>query len=166
MPDRSGAPAPDDFDAARGAAPATTQNAPARAQGWEHANNPSFPTAGGAAPADAGIVDERDLQRASRESLLDGTGDTTYAQDGAAEARRDATAAPADARLLDEIHRRLVGHRWLDSHDVEIAVHDGVVSITGRIATRTMRRELEDTCHAIPGVRDVMMHVRLDDAVA
>lgn len=141
----------------------TTANRPARADGWEQANVPSFPWTGGAGADDAAITDERDLQRASLEQVRGTVGDTRYG-----ETVRDATSTRPhdrphadDERLLDDIHRRLVSHPWLDSSDVEVRVRDGVVSLDGRVPTRTMRRELEDTCHAVHGVHDVLVHVRV-----
>ncbi len=138
----------------------TTQNTPARAAGWSDANEPpSFPSTTGTRPADAGITDERDIQRAALEAARGDVGDTRFA-----ETLADTAAAPAhdgDARLLDAIHRALVSHAWLDSRDVEVAVDAGVVRLTGTVATRTMRRELEDTCAAVPGVADVLVHVRV-----
>lgn len=145
----------------------TTANAPARMVGWESANVPSFPVTSGTSEADAGITDERDLQRASLEQVRGAVGDTDYARtlrdNGADAARADAPRrrATPDDRIVDEIHRRLVAHPWLDSREVEVDADDGVVTLRGRVATRTMRRELEDTCHAVPGVHDVLVHVRL-----
>ena len=156
-------------DAPETALPATptTANVPSRMVGWESANVPSFPVAGGASAADAGITDERDLQRASLEQVRGAVGDTDYEttlRDNGADATRD--EAPRirtrdDERIVDEIHRRLLTHPWLDTRDVEIDADDGVVTLRGTIATRTMRRELEETCHAVPGVHDVLVHVRL-----
>lgn len=147
----------------------TTQNVPARAEGWEQANVPSFPWTGGASEADAGITDERDLQRASLEQVRGAVGDTSY---GETMQEHGVTSAPApatpavprsrdDERILEDIHRRLVAHPWLDSSDVEVDVADGVVTLGGQVPTRTMRRELEDSCHAVHGVHDVLVRVRV-----
>jgi hypothetical protein len=141
----------------------TTANTPERADGWEHANVPSFPWSAGASDADVGITDERDLQRASLEQVRGAVGDTSYG-----DTMRDHGVVPDapprsrdDERIVEEIHRRLVAHPWLDSSDVEVDVAEGVVTLGGRVPTRTMRRELEDTCHAVHGVHDVLVRVRV-----
>lgn len=144
----------------------TTANTPERAQGWAQANVPSFPWTEGTSDADAGITDERDLQRASLEEARGDVGDTTYDATMRAHGAAPIGAAPAtrsrdDDRILDEIHRRLVAHPWLDSSEVEVDVADAVVTLGGQVPTRTMRRELEDTCHAVAGVHDVLVHVRV-----
>jgi hypothetical protein len=65
-----------------------------------------------------------------------------------------------DARIEEEIHDRLTRHPGLDASDIEVRVARGEVTLSGRVRDRRSRRLAEDVVADVPGVRDVMNHLR------
>jgi hypothetical protein len=60
-----------------------------------------------------------------------------------------------DDRIREEICDRLTAHGMIDASDVEVAVNDGVVRLTGAVADRATKRLAEDVVESVGGVRDV-----------
>lgn len=69
----------------------------------------------------------------------------------------DVTAqTDADARLSAEIHRSLRAYARLTIFDdVQADVHDGVVTLTGRVTMAAKREELSGLVGAVEGVREL-----------
>lgn len=63
-----------------------------------------------------------------------------------------------DERILEEISDRLMDDPKLDASDIEVAVAEGEVTLTGRVSDRAARRRAEDIAIAVKGVT----HVRND----
>ena len=61
----------------------------------------------------------------------------------------------SDERIRDEVCEALAAHGEIDASDIEVSVADGVVSLSGTVPERAMRRAAEDAAHLSPGVRDV-----------
>jgi hypothetical protein len=66
----------------------------------------------------------------------------------------------SDERIRDELYRRLTAESWLDASDVELAVSDGEVTLTGSVDSRRSRRLAEDIAAAVPGVKEVTNRLR------
>jgi hypothetical protein len=67
----------------------------------------------------------------------------------------------SDERIHEEVCERLAQHPDVDASDIEVAVRDGEVTLTGTIEDRWMKRRAEDAIEGLPGVRDVHNHVRI-----
>ncbi|MGW3044366.1 CBS domain-containing protein [Kitasatospora sp. NPDC001159] len=66
-----------------------------------------------------------------------------------------------DAAIRDEINHDVLGQTlWLAPGDVEVAVHDGVVTLKGRLPRRSLIPITEQLCRAVDGV--VAVHATLD----
>jgi osmotically-inducible protein OsmY len=64
----------------------------------------------------------------------------------------------SDERILEEISDRLTDDPKLDASEIEVAVAEGEVMLTGRVSDRAARRRAEDIAIAVRGVT----HVRND----
>jgi hypothetical protein len=67
----------------------------------------------------------------------------------------------SDERLLEEINERLTDDHAVDATHIEVKVEDGLVTLTGFVATRREKREAEDCALAVRGVHDVMNALRV-----
>ncbi|MEU8514672.1 CBS domain-containing protein [Kitasatospora sp. NPDC048722] len=66
-----------------------------------------------------------------------------------------------DAAIRDEITHDVLGQTlWLAPGDVQVAVHDGVVTLKGRLPRRSLIPVTEQLCRAVDGV--VAVHHTLD----
>jgi CBS domain-containing protein len=80
-------------------------------------------------------------------------------------ARRIATPATAtrDGDLLAEIHRRLAEAPWARSAWVTLSVREGRVELSGAVESQAQQRALELLVRGVPGVVDVVDHLRRRD---
>lgn len=67
----------------------------------------------------------------------------------------------SDDRIREEVCDRLNDHPAIDTSDLEIAVSDGEVTLTGTVDDRWEKRMAEDLAEQVPGVRDVQNHLRI-----
>lgn len=67
----------------------------------------------------------------------------------------------SDERLLDEANERLTLNGWLDASQIHVAVQNGEVTLTGTVKSRRDKRLAADTVEDIPGVRNVINHLRV-----
>lgn len=65
----------------------------------------------------------------------------------------------SDERIREMVNERLTDHDDVDATDIEVAVSDGEVSLTGMVTSRREKRIAEDIAWSSPGVHDV--HNRL-----
>ncbi|MEE1786663.1 CBS domain-containing protein [Streptomyces sp. SP17BM10] len=66
-----------------------------------------------------------------------------------------------DAAIRDEITHDVLGQTlWLAPADVQVAVHDGIVTLKGRLPRRSLIPVTEQLCRAVDGV--VAVHQTLD----
>jgi osmotically-inducible protein OsmY len=70
----------------------------------------------------------------------------------------------SDERIREDLCERFAEHGQLDPSDVEVAVHDGEVLLTGSVATRTQKRLAEDIADRVFGVVEVQNHLRVQRA--
>ena len=62
----------------------------------------------------------------------------------------------SDSRLQDEVCQRLTQHGRLDASNIDMKVNDSIVTLTGSVDSRQAKRTAEDMADAVPGVRDVL----------
>ncbi|MFJ9770594.1 CBS domain-containing protein [Kitasatospora sp. NPDC101157] len=66
-----------------------------------------------------------------------------------------------DAAIRDEINHDVLGQTlWLTPGDIEVTVHNGVVTLNGRLPRRSLIPVTERLCRAVDGV--VAVHATLD----
>jgi hypothetical protein len=66
----------------------------------------------------------------------------------------------SDDRIRDDVSER-IARSWIDSENVEIRVESGEVTLTGTVARRQDKRELEDLAEDVFGVEEVHNHLRV-----
>jgi hypothetical protein len=67
----------------------------------------------------------------------------------------------SDERIREDVCERFAQHGQLDPSDVEVAVRDGEVLLTGSVATRIQKRLAEDIADRVFGVVEVQNHLRV-----
>jgi len=68
----------------------------------------------------------------------------------------------SDERIREDVNERLTGDYYLDAHDVDVSVSDGVVTLTGRVDSRRDKRRAEDLAESVSGVKDVTNQLRVE----
>ena len=66
-----------------------------------------------------------------------------------------------DVALLFDVRRALARQLDLDLRRLDVAVHDGEVTLNGTVPERWMQLEIEHTTLHVEGVRDVVSHIAL-----
>ncbi|HLH21563.1 MAG TPA: BON domain-containing protein [Chloroflexota bacterium] len=67
----------------------------------------------------------------------------------------------SDERIHEDVSDRLCDDPHIDASDITVAVHDGVVTLSGSIPTRRQKRLAEDTAESVSGVWDVNNQLRV-----
>lgn len=67
----------------------------------------------------------------------------------------------SDERIREDICEAMTEHPQLDCRDVEVAVEDGTVILSGTIEERRLKRLAEDIAYDVPGVEDVVNQIRV-----
>jgi hypothetical protein len=70
--------------------------------------------------------------------------------------------ARSDDRIREDVSDRLEDHDELDAHEIEVKVSEGIVSLSGTVPDRSMKRMAEDIAESCQGVRDVRNELRLE----
>lgn len=60
-----------------------------------------------------------------------------------------------DARIVDEVGKRLSADAAIDASKIEVGSHDGAVTLTGEVTTSGARAHAEEVAHAVAGVSQV-----------
>jgi osmotically-inducible protein OsmY len=60
-----------------------------------------------------------------------------------------------DARIVDEITRRLTDDPGIDASRIEVAAHDGAVTLNGEVTTSGHRAQTEAVAQQVAGVTQV-----------
>jgi hypothetical protein len=68
-----------------------------------------------------------------------------------------------DGRIYEDICEALLNDPIIDATDIEIEVHDGIVTLRGTIDGRAMKKEVETCTEHIPGVKDVFNMINLHE---
>ena len=72
----------------------------------------------------------------------------------------------SDERIVDEVIDRLTQDAHIDAREILVKVDDGIVTLTGNVPERAMKRLAEDLVANAGGVRDVRNMIRVDDGSA
>ena len=72
----------------------------------------------------------------------------------------------SDERIREDINDRLTDYSHLDASDIEVAVNDGAVILTGWVENRWAKRSAEDIVDTVSGVKDVQNHLRVGSATS
>ena len=60
-----------------------------------------------------------------------------------------------DARIVDEVSKRLSADAVIDASKIEVAARDGAVTLNGEVATSACRERAEEVARAVAGVSQV-----------
>lgn len=69
--------------------------------------------------------------------------------------------ARSDSRINEDVCDRLTEHAWIDASDIEVAVSDREVTLSGTVRSRDEKRRAEDVVEAISGVTHVQNNLRV-----
>lgn len=72
----------------------------------------------------------------------------------------------SDDRIREEACDRLTAAGEVDASEIDVAVNDGEITLSGTVKTRQERRAAEDCVEDIPGARHVQNNLRVADADA
>jgi osmotically-inducible protein OsmY len=64
-----------------------------------------------------------------------------------------------DVSITRDVRDRLADAPVIDSTEVDVSVHDGAVTVSGRVAESYEKRRVEDLIGQIWGVREVHNHL-------
>lgn len=67
----------------------------------------------------------------------------------------------SDERIMEDVCETLTRHGEVDAREIEIEVREGVVTLTGTVHDRRMKRTAEDAIEDIPGVQDIHNQLRV-----
>ena len=67
----------------------------------------------------------------------------------------------SDERIKEDVSEALARHSEIDASDIEVAVKDGEVTLTGTVNERGMKRMAEEAAEDCSGVRDVINQIRV-----
>ena len=74
--------------------------------------------------------------------------------------------ARPDDRIRDDVCERLSDSHSLNAKDVDVQAKEGLITLSGTVTNREMKREAEDLAHACSGVRDVQNNLRIQPQAA
>lgn len=66
-----------------------------------------------------------------------------------------------DERLYEDICELLMADPDIDADEIEVDVKDSLVTLTGTVETKRLKRYAEEVIADIPGVEDVQNHLKL-----
>jgi hypothetical protein len=67
----------------------------------------------------------------------------------------------SDARIAEDVNDALMVNDDVDAGGVAVSVNDGLVTLSGYVATRAEKRQAEDMADAVPGVKDVKNELQI-----
>jgi len=67
----------------------------------------------------------------------------------------------SDQRIEEDVCDELTADSYVDAHDVNVTVNSGVVTLSGTVPTRDMRRRAEEDADSVNGVNDVRNDLRI-----
>lgn len=68
----------------------------------------------------------------------------------------------SDTRIYEDVSEALTHHPGVDASEFEVMVKDAVVTLSGTIESRQMKKLAEECAEEVPGVRDVINELRID----
>jgi osmotically-inducible protein OsmY len=70
----------------------------------------------------------------------------------------------SDERIREDVNDRLSDDYYLDASDIEVAVSETVVTLTGTVLTRADKRRAEDIADDVSGVTNVENRLRVSQS--
>ncbi len=67
----------------------------------------------------------------------------------------------SDERIHEDVCEHLTHHPYVDASDIEVAVKDGEVTLSGTVDGRMVKRAAEEACDHVRGVKDIHNHLRV-----
>jgi osmotically-inducible protein OsmY len=116
---------------------------------------------------------DRFLRRGESDKLYSRSGDAPYEQWRGEDAPdQDRSAGPyagrgpkgyrrSDERIHEDVCERLTEHPAVDASDIEVAVNDGDVTLTGRVESRSVKHLTEVMVETVSGVKEVHNQLRV-----
>lgn len=102
--------------------------------------------------------DEREEQRRFREDVHPSLWDRIK---GVFRGKGPKNWKRSDDRIYEEVCEALTFDDHVDATDIEVAVNDGEVTLSGAVPSRRMKRLAEDVVDDVSGVRDVHNRIRV-----
>ncbi len=90
-----------------------------------------------------------------------GGGMSSYGERGRHAGRGPKGWQRADDRIRDDINERLTDHPHIDASEIEVAVKNGEVTLSGTVDDRQAKRMAEDIAESVSGVREVHNQIRV-----
>lgn len=72
----------------------------------------------------------------------------------------------SDERLREDVCEALSHHRDIDASEVEVNVSEGVLTLTGTVEHRQMKRAIEDIVDHISGITDVKNEIKVQSQIS
>jgi len=70
----------------------------------------------------------------------------------------------SDDRIRELVCERLTDHHDIDATEIEVAVQNGEITLSGTVDDRRTKRLAEDVAESVGGVKDVHNHLRVGGA--
>ncbi|TAJ70580.1 MAG: BON domain-containing protein [Phenylobacterium sp.] len=67
----------------------------------------------------------------------------------------------SDERISDEVHQRLTDDAWLDASEINVAVANGDVTLSGTVESREAKHRAERIVEDLSGVKHVQNNLRI-----
>jgi osmotically-inducible protein OsmY len=68
-----------------------------------------------------------------------------------------------DARIYEDVNEALLNDARVDASDIEVEVHEGIVTLRGAVEDRQMKKEAQACIEHIPGIEDVFNLITLHE---
>jgi hypothetical protein len=68
----------------------------------------------------------------------------------------------SDERIREDVCERLQWDEWVNATEIEVAVQNGVVTLSGSVDDRPTKRRAEDVAESVSGVKDVQNQIRVE----
>lgn len=73
--------------------------------------------------------------------------------------------ARSDERIREDVNDRLTEDVWLNASEIDVAVEQGEVTLSGTVEDRRAKRRAEDCVDTISGVKHVQNNLRYTSGV-
>jgi osmotically-inducible protein OsmY len=125
-------------------------------QGAQHMGYPSDPSGRGDAGYGAPWQGTPDAQRFDATAHVHGT-------TGPHRGKGPLGYQRSDERIREAVCEALADDDQIDASQIDVAVKDGEVTLSGTVDNRRVKREAEDCVSTVSGVRDVQIQLRVKD---
>lgn len=94
-----------------------------------------------------------------------GDRDATRRRDLDHRGRGPKTYVRSDERIREDVNDRLTEDVWVDASEIEVAVAEGEVTLSGTVHDRSTKRRAEDCADAVTGVKHVQNNLRYTSTI-